>query len=81
MKILKGRLHISFDDLKQGDTFLCDGKPHMKIVDPPGATANLRRPSRHVDLESGISYNPSEDMRVEKVELAITGMEELEDDS
>ncbi len=76
MKILKGRLHLSFDDLAQGETFLYDGTPHMKVVDPAGK--KNRHKAQHVDLAAGIIYNPSEGMRVEKVELGITGMEKLE---
>ncbi len=78
MKILKGNLHISFDDLLPGDTFLHGGHPHIKVGQPGGSKLTCTHERSHVELETGIWFVASENMQVEKVELGITGLEKPE---
>lgn len=78
MKILKGKLHISFDDLLPGETFMHGERPHIKVGQPAASKLTCTHKRSHIDLQSGIWYVASEDMRVEKVELGITGLEKPE---
>ncbi len=78
MKILKGNLHIKFDDLEVGDTFLYGESPHLKVCWASGKKNTPDTMANHVDLERGTLYNASKDMMVEKVDLGITGMEKPE---
>lgn len=78
MEILKGNLHIKFSDLEAGDTFLYGEDPHLKVCWAAGKKATPDSKANHVDLSSGVLYNASKDMMVEKVELGITGMEKPE---
>ena len=78
MKILKGTLHVKFDDLEVGETFLYGKCPHLKVCWASGKKDTPDTKANHVDLETGVLYNASEDMLVEKVDLGITGMEKPE---
>ena len=78
MKVLKGNLHVKFSDLKAGETFLYGESPHLKVCWAAGKKETPDSKANHVGLESGVLYNASKDMLVEKVELGITGMEKPE---
>ena len=80
MKLLKVKLHISFDYLLPGETFIYGESPHIKVGQPVGGKLTCTHKRSHVNLESGVWYVASEDMRVEKVELGITGLEKPEFD-
>ena len=78
MKILKGNLDVKFVDLEVGETFLYGESPHLKVCWAAGKKETPDSKANHVDLKSGVLYNASKDMLVEKVELGITGMEQPE---
>ena len=78
MKILKGNLHVKFEDLGVGETFLHGESPHLKVSWAFGGKVTPDTMANHVNLESGVLYNAGKDMVVEKVELGITGLERPE---
>lgn len=87
MKVLKGRLHIQFGDLMPGETFVFDGKPHMKMGLGGGGKPEIIKEKlkndlnylNGVDLETGVKYHYPNDKRVEKTDLGVTGMDVIED--
>ena len=80
MKILKGNLHTTFEDLKKGETFVYGESPHMKVCWASGKKDTPDTKANHVDLETGTLYNAGENMTVVRVELGITGLEKPEFD-
>ena len=86
MKVLKGRMHTIFEDLEPGETYISDGKPHIKVGGSAGSNpemvlAKIKEDMNYLnslDLRTGIIYHVPGNEGVSKVELGITGMEDLD---
>lgn len=87
MKVLKGRLHVEFGNLMPGDTFVFDGKPHIRVCMSVGRNPDIIKEKlkdnpnylNGVDLETGILYHYPKEKKIEKVDLGVTGMDLIED--
>lgn len=87
MKVLKGRLHIQFGDLKPGETFVFDGHPCIKVQNPVGAKIDVVLEKLKEDpdylngvcLEGGSLYHYPKNKKIEKVELGVTGMDVIDE--